>query len=365
MAEFDWGKAYMKGLRQGGPGGTGYVPGVNPEGVMYANELITSGKNIGSGQGGFLDYLNVLLAPTALAGYGGFRGAQAAARSPQAARALALQALRNPNIASRQGVDVLEQMARSGDTNFKNVFEVDPSQVTRFAEYEKRGLMNPAALSEEASRRARSELDVLGIPLDAAAAARPTYGIVTPRLPFIASSAPKGQGQQKNVVEAIRSTLSPRNPYLEEYGAGEANVIFRPKNLDKVTTTVGDVGASAFGGVRGGVQEIGTSGINKTAKEAVFDYKGTSVVPPYLEAQMYGADLANASKVTVSTKEARNRLAQAFKEGGINVPVKVDKGAARQRARQAALQRRIDAQNARLAQQETKLRAGVDWDQVL
>jgi F0F1-type ATP synthase membrane subunit c/vacuolar-type H+-ATPase subunit K len=314
-------------------------------GATQGKDLVQSGINIGQGKGSAGDYLTVGLAPFALAGFGAggaaAKGLKAASRSPEVARALALQALRNPNIVSRQGIDVLENMARSGDTRFRSVFEINPSDVTRFQEYQKRGLMNPAALSEESARRAASEQSLLGIPLDAPVSARPVYGVVTPKVPFLASGAPKPQGQQRNVLEQMRSALSPRNPFLEEYGAGQANVVFDPKKLGRVTATAGDVGSGAFGGARGAAEDLGTKGIRNVAEKSVVDYKGTPSVPPYLEAQMYGANLANAKRVTVPTKDARNRLAQLFKEQGIKVPVKVDRGAVRQSAREKAVQDRL------------------------
>lgn len=327
---------------------------VGTEGGLYADDIVNSTRNISGGEGGIFDYLTVGLAPLALAGFGAARGAQAVNRSPDAARMLALAALRNPNIVSRQGIDTLGQMARSGDTRFRNIYEIDPAASGRFQQYQEQGILNPASLAQEASRRSMSELELLGIPLDAAAPARPTYGVVTPALPFLASSAPRGRGYNQGAVEQMRNILSPRNPYLDEFGEGQANVVFRPGDLDRVTATAGDVGAAAFGGARGAAEQLGTPGIRNIAQQSVLDYKGVPSLPPFLEAQMYGANLANARKVTVPTREAQRELQQAFRRAGINVPVRLDRAAARRAARERALQERI-------ANREVALRS-MEWD---
>lgn len=270
------------------------------------------------------------------------RGAQVAANSPEVARMLALQALRNPNIVSRQGVNALEQMARSGDTRFKNMFDMNIENVPRYAEYQQKGLVSADELSQEALRRAASEEAILGIPMNAPASARPTYGIVTPALPGVAARAPRPIGTPQNAVQEVRSLLSPRNPQLDEFGANGANVFFKPRNLDRVTTTAGDVGAGSFGGVRGAAEEIGTAGVKNVAEKSIVPYKSVLSPAPFLEAQMYGADLAKASKVTVPTKEAQKRLQELFKQAGIKVPVKLDRGARKQSARQRAVEARLE-----------------------
>jgi hypothetical protein len=326
------------------------TPGLAPEGVMGGIDLVNSGRNIAGGQGQFLDYLTLGLAPLAFTGFGAAKGVKAAAKSPEIARALALQALRNPNIVSRQGIGTLETMARSGDTRFKNMFEVNPNEMERL------GNLSPNQMPDELARRAASEERVLGLPLDTPSSGRPIYGVITPAIPGLAASAPKGLSvtASQGPVQQVRSLLSPRNPQLDEFGANQANVIFKPKKLDKVTTTAGDVGAGLFGMARGAAETVGTPGVKNVADQSIVPYRDIWSPAPFLEAQMYGANLANAKKVTVPTKEARDKLRTAFKSSNIKVPVRLDRGAMKQSARQRAIQARIEraGNRARLTEPE-------------
>lgn len=341
MAErnFNWGDSFMSSLRDP----LRATPGLAPEGVMGGIDLVNSGKNVAGGQGGFLDYLTLALAPTAFAGYGIGQGVKAAAQSPQVARAIALQALRNPNIVTRQDIGLLEQMARSSDTKFKNMFEVDANQIPRIAEYQSKGIGSSNFAADEVARRAASEERVLGLPLDTPPSARPIYGVVTPAIPGLAASAPKSLGTiaGQGPVAQVRSILSPRNPQLDEFGKNQANVIFKPKKLDNVTATAGDVGAGLFGMARGAAETLGTPGVKNVADKAIVPYRDIWSAAPFLEAQMYGANLANASKVTVPTKEAQKQLQRAFKSSGLKVPVKIDRGAVKQNARKQALEDKL------------------------
>jgi len=233
MAEFDWGKAYMRGLQQGAPGGTGYVPGVNPEGVMYANDLIASGKNIGSGQGEFLDYLNILLAPTALAGYGAFRGAPIAARAADKAitTSIVSNALKNPRMAIGMTPAGVEGAIKSG-------------KIKNFSELAEEGV-NVQRAPGYLNDRLRIEEEVLGVPRNAPGSQRPAYGAVTSKnyLPyFVANKLPGATGN------AVRM-LDPRfNRSLDSYAYAlisnasdvASQALARTKPGVKGTYTIGD-----------------------------------------------------------------------------------------------------------------------------
>jgi hypothetical protein len=314
-------------------------------GNFLVGENITRGLETGdfskvnAGDAGLLA-LNFLPVGGAVAAV---KGAKAAAKSQSLARAFAVQAARNPLVQTRQPVGVLEQMARSGDTRFRNVFEVDPKDVARYdvAKNKGFGTLDDAARSEDLIQRRTMEEKVLGIPFDAPGSARPIYGTVTPRIPFLASSAPKPFGTASNAaVPQMRDMLSVNNTFLESFAPSGASVIFDPKKLSNASITAGDTGASLLGGARGGAANLGTTGATKVAKDTIVDYKGMASTSPFMEAQMYGANLANAKKVLVPTKESQAALRKIFKEQDIKVPVYLNRGMQKQNARQAAIQKR-------------------------
>jgi hypothetical protein len=328
---------------------------------MGGIDLVNSGRNVAGGQGDFFDYLTLALAPTAFAGYGAGQGIKAAANSPALARALALQAVRRPTLQTRQPMSVLEEMARSGDTRFKNIFEMQPETAARYTESPNQSIVSSASIADDMARRTAAEESILGISRNAPGSERPIYGTVTPSIPFLAASAPPLRGAPQSIVQRTRGMLSANNPALNEFGEGGASVVFKPSALDNATVTAGDTGAWAFGGVRGSAGALNTKAAEEAAKNAVFDFKGTSATAPYIEAQMYGADLANASKVLVPNKQAQQALQDLFKQSKIKVPVRVNTGAAKQSraAKQAALREQLrQARNNERVQQ----RPGIDWD---
>lgn len=217
MAEFDWGQAYMRSLRQGGAGGTGYVPGVSPEGVMYANDLITSGKNIGSGQGGFLDYLNVLLAPTALAGYGAFKGVRAADKL--AANTAVKRILQNPDISI---VAPRQAMPEILSSRFKSQREL----------MSERGQLDPTKFG----RREAVEQELMGYPLDTPLDQRPIYGAVANSADLPQWLVEKTPGQ---FGDALR-LFDPRTNRSGVFGAQNAVINRVPASSVEGTVTIGD-----------------------------------------------------------------------------------------------------------------------------
>jgi hypothetical protein len=257
-------------------------------------------------------------------------------------------------------MSVLQEMARSGDTRFKNIFEMQPETAARYVEYPDQSLVSPASISDDMARRAAAEESVLGISRNAPGSERPIYGTVTPRMPFLAASAPPLRAGPQSILQRTRGMLSANNPALNEFGEGGASVVFKPSALKNATVTAGDTGAWAFGGARGTAGALNTPAAEQAARNAVIDFKGTSTTVPYIEAQMYGADLANASKVLVPNKAAQKTLQDLFKQSRINVPVRVNRGAAKQSkaAKQAALQEQLrqTRNNERIQQ-----RQGMDW----
>lgn len=280
-------------------------------GDAFANAK--SGKNV-TGKDVANSALTVGLNALPLGGAGAAaKGAQAASKSSAVARALATQAAKNPLLQSRVSSDTLAQMARSGDTRFKNMFEL--------------GDFNTPNIRTAAERSA------LGIAENAPASARPNlYGVVTPRIPFVAASVPSKAGD--SVVAQTRARLSPNNPNLENY-IGDANVVFDPKALSRATMTAGDTGATLGGGGR--AVEVSKRNAKDVADRFILDTEYGALPNTYMEAQMYGADLAKAKKVLVPSKEAKRSLQSAFKDAGVKVPVKVDKGA----AKEAALKKKL------------------------
>jgi len=189
---FDWGKAYMRDLTTTNAQG---VPRIiaGTEGGATASDLIQSGKNISQGEGGFLDWASVLLAPTAFAGYGAFKAAPAVAAGVKAgartvdnaaAQAIINRTIKNPQMSIALPPKAMEGVAR-GD-KVKNMFEMadDPSLNLRQNGY----------LDE----RAAVESNLLGIGADVPAAQRPTYGVMSSGIDlpyYMANRAPGATGE--------------------------------------------------------------------------------------------------------------------------------------------------------------------------
>jgi len=195
---FDWGKAYMRDLTTTNAQG---VPRIvaGTEGGAIASDLIKSGTNISQGKGGAWDWVNVLLAPTAFAGYGAVKAAPAVAAGVKAgartvdnaaAKAIINRTLKNPRMAVALPSDAVEAVARGG--KLKNAFEVGE------------GTNAGGRVPEYFAQRLAAEENLLGLGPEVAAAQRPTYGVVNhgAALPqWMANRIPGATGQAARLFD--------------------------------------------------------------------------------------------------------------------------------------------------------------------
>lgn len=215
MAEpnFNWGESFMESLRDP----LRATPGLAPEGVMGGIDLANSGRNVAGGQGEFLDYLTLALAPTAFAGYGIGKGVSAADKL--AANIAVKRILQNPDISI---VAPREAMPEILSSRFKSQRELMSEQ----------GNLDPTKFG----RRETVEQQLLGYPLDTPLNQRPIYGAVANSTDLPQWLLEKTPGQ---LGDALR-LFDPRANRSGVFGAQNAVINRVPASAVEGTVTIGD-----------------------------------------------------------------------------------------------------------------------------
>lgn len=211
-------------------------------------------------------------------GQNGFTG-NGSFRTP-AARSSAMGgrqfAPKGPSVAMDIPGSTLRSMISKGDLNLRNAHEV-PSSVARGRNY--------------ISDRVAIERDVLGVPVNAPASARPKYG-------YIPETKPGMFRPQTNVG-----------------GYGDTSLIFKKNINDRVTTTRGDSRSLASSGPVG-VQPLIKGNPNLPSRKGAEDTHPGA----YREAQIYGElGLQNVKKVLHPDINVARELQGLLRQQGIKV----------------------------------------------
>lgn len=307
--------------------------------IAGGKQLADSVMNVGAGKANVWDVLNIGLAATAFAGLGApavAKGAKIAAEgvksaskaaAPVAARKLALNALKNPQIAMQLGPDAATSAIKSGE--FKNVFQLGE---------------DVGQLPITAAHRVQSE-KMMGIPISATGAERPKYGLLTSPIPRLSVAEQKpgamfGSNTFGKPFKETNNALSVDNTNLTDYISAtrwEGNVAERtPKSQGVVATFNKDV-ANRATYTRGD----SNPGFNPTDRPPVFNpstatkeemkkfaddvlvpYAGTYVAPYYIEAQIFGKlGIDDVKKFVAGSPSVAKTIRQSLKEVGKDIPV--------------------------------------------
>jgi hypothetical protein len=258
-------------------------------------------------------------------GSGMFKTAKVASNviSPIAARALTADALRRPQIAMQLSPSAVEGVVRSGQ--FKNAFTLG----------DEAGQMPLAGTPQRVASEA-----AMGIPVNASSSQRPTYGILTSRVPSLAKPT--------NAQQTFRNTsevLSPNNRSLGNYAqenrpfgatgdinfSGEVNdgvvALFKPSVAQRATVTRGDSNAAPWmlGGEKAVPLNISTASktdIKKFANDILVPYKGNLIPPTYIEAQIFGKlGIDDVKKFVAGSPQLAKKLRETLTEMGKSTKV--------------------------------------------
>lgn len=247
----------------------------------------------------------------------------AKAAAPMAARQLALNALKNPQVAMQMGPEAATSAIKSGE--FKNAFQLG----------EDAGVM-----PRQAAHRAESE-KLMGIPMQASGAERPKYGFLTSPLPRAVSGGEKRSGDWfYKPFKQVNNILSPENQWTKEYIKANriddmSNTVpskaegvvatFKPSVAKNTTYTRGDSNPAFNASMRPEVfnpNVASKADMKKFAKDILIPFSDTKVSPYYIEAQIFGKlGIDDVKKFVAGSPAVAKQLRSALQEVGKNTKV--------------------------------------------